>query len=521
MNTFRIAAALWCVAQVALVAQDDKAKVAEAVETARKAYDAGRYEEADRAFDAVALPALESFDAMLLRARIGYALGEWGKASTYADNAAKLDPSNVDAWMLAGQARFMGGEEAKLDGRSTVGRISGFYEQAIDAFDKALALKPGDAKAAEILDWKGHAAFWSDEVSKTEGRLKDSADAFEAAVKLDPEAGDSWWALARTEFKRQNKARALEAITKGLAAKRTSDSTGPLLAQMLSDVYVPEKKFEEAVAAMKGWAAAQPRNPAPYVWSGFFRTKQGRDDEAIPLFVKAWEISEKTAADAAYELGQAYLRKGDEAKAVEAFTNAWKARREGWNFGVSPVDLIVDVGARKFLEGKHAEGIAFIEKHALPIAADDWRVHNSLGLFYRDWPDRKTRKEHDAKALQHYAKAAELVVKVPDEQLSRNWKSRVINDLGVIHHFHYGDVDKGLAKYREALEWDPTWVDALENAGLCLNKLGKYEEARALFKKVLEIEEPDPNNPGKTHRPWAGRRVTLQGLAEAEKNLKK
>ena len=62
--------------------------------------------------------------------------------------------------------------------------------------------------------------------------------------------------------------------------------------------------------------------------------------------------------------------------------------------------------------------------------------------------------------------------------------------------------NKGLAlynlgKYEEAIEWydkvlkiDPNDVNALNNKGLALNNLGKYQEAIEWYDKALEI---DPN----------------------------
>ena len=83
----------------------------------------------------------------------------------------------------------------------------------------------------------------------------------------------------------------------------------------------------------------------------------------------------------------------------------------------------------------------------------------------------------------------------------------MLNDTGVIYDYQLGNVEKGVEYYRQALQNDPEYKDALENLGLCFNKLGKYEEAIPLFQKVLDQE--------------GGRVVSRRGMSEAKKAVEK
>ena len=83
----------------------------------------------------------------------------------------------------------------------------------------------------------------------------------------------------------------------------------------------------------------------------------------------------------------------------------------------------------------------------------------------------------------------------------------MLNDTGVIYDYQLGNMEKGLDYYRQALQHDATYIDALENLALCFNKLGKYEEAIPLFQKVLEQD--------------GGRAVARRGMSEAKKAVDK
>lgn len=502
MKSTTFGAALALVLAVATPAQDDKKKLADAVDAARKAYDAGRYDEADRCFDPVATLAVGDFDAMLLRARVNLAREEYGRAVTFADNALKIDPKSLDALRLSGEAFFAAGDAARNDGRSSDSRVKSFYDNCAEAFDKAIAIKPDDA---DLWEWKGHAKYWAGEE-----RWKDSSAAFEKAIELKPDRGDAYNGLARTELARQNKARALEIAAKGLLCKDLSDATAADLARVVFQGYGPAQKFDEASAAFKAWSEAHPKDPAPYVWMGYVKAVANRDDDAIPLYVKAFELSDKKNSLAAYELGMAFFRKNDFEKSAEWHRSALAAQPAGWGAEDGPLMQIIACGNEFVKKGDFAKAVQIAEKNALPFAGDSWRVLNTLGLWNRDWADSLGRRGDAAKAkneaaLKHYAKAVEVVLKDPNA--SANWKARLINDLGVIHDYQFGDLEKGVKEYRRALEFDPEWIDALENLGLAMNKLAKYEEAIPLFKKALE-QEPQ-------------RGVSRRGLAEAEKKLKK
>lgn len=525
MKLFTFAAALLVFAwPSAAIAQDDE-KLKEAVKTARKAYEAERFDEADRAFEGLAAAAQQNFDAMYLRAQISFALGEFGKAVTFSDVALKLDGKSLDAWKLSGNALFASGDEAKADGRSSSGRVTGFYMNAAMAFEKAAELKPDDA---ELREFVGHSYYWVGE-----DKLDASAKAFEKAIAMRPESADAYFGLARTlsavadfeqrvaeDQKSEAKKAAAEAVRlksvetagKGLLVKTLLPATAEELARLAFNGAATGGKLDPAYAAFKAWAEAHPKSSTAHVWAGFVKVKMLEDAAAVEHFQKAWDLSAKKNEVAVYELGMAARRAGDLEKSCEMLAMAHDLRADGWG-EFSPLVMISDAANVHIESRDYAKGIALAEKYGVPRGDKSWALHGNLGLWYRDWADStggrggkgEEAKTRNTAALKHYAKAAELVVK--DEAAPASKKAQLVNDLGVIHHYQFGDWEKGLKEYRRALTFDGESIDPLENLGICLNKLGKYEEAAEQFRKVLK-QQPR-------------RMVAARGLAEAEGKLKK
>lgn len=526
MKATAIAAAAFLCCAAVLPAQDD-AKLKEAVEAARKAYAAERYEEADRALAAVAEAAAANFEAMFLRAQVVYALGEWGKAITFSDNALKLDAKSVEAWTLLGNAAYAAGEAAKTDGRSSSARVTGFYQNSADAFGKASELKPDDGT---LFEYRGLALFWVGE-----DKLDQSAAALEKAVQLRADVADPYYGLARTLFAKAEsekkiandtksgersaaadefRQKAVATAAKGLTVKELVPAVADDLAKLVYNDAKAQSRPEVAYEAFKAWIAAHPKSSSAHVWAGFVKAEAKEEAEATAHFTQAWEVSGKKNEVAAYELGRAAQRAGQPEKAAEWFGLAHDLRPDGWGEW-SPIIMIADA-ANTYVERRDfAKGIALAEKFGLPRGEKSWQLHGNLGLWYRDWADTiggrrgggnsSEAKPKNESALKHYQKAVDLVLK--DENAPASKKAQLVNDLGVIHHYQLGNMEKGLKEYRRALEIDPESIDPIENLGLCLNQLGKYEEAAALFKKALK-QQP-------------GRMVSRRGLNEAEKHLKK
>jgi len=65
--------------------------------------------------------------------------------------------------------------------------------------------------------------------------------------------------------------------------------------------------------------------------------------------------------------------------------------------------------------------------------------------------------------------------------------AEVRHNLGLLYH-NRGDLDKAMAKYRDALELKPDFAEALLNLGNALNTTGEEDAARSNWLRALELK---------------------------------
>jgi tetratricopeptide (TPR) repeat protein len=486
-----------------LVAQDgadQKARLPEAVAAAQKAYDAGDFDAADDALRAVASAVHDDFKAVMLRSRVNFALAEFGKAATYAQRAAELDPKSYDAHMQAGLSLFQQAEATKSSALNSGTRVAGFYESAITEFEAALKITADDPVA---LLSKARCLFWLD-------RVPDAITIYEQLRKIRPQDPEPCLYIAQAHLAKGNADGALKVAVEGLVCKDPSTVRGDL-AQLVFGVLNPAGKYPEMTEAFKAWTTAHPSDPQAWLWLGYTRfmeNKEKNQDEALAHYQKGFEVSGKKHGGCALEAGNLLVQKGELAKAAEWYGLALRAQPEWPDYNAGPLPRLSFIAAQFVNKRDFAKALELLETNALPAGEYDWNTMNNLGLFYRDWADSKKgpdAKPRNEKSLAYYLKASKLVVDDPSADGSK--RAAVLNDTGVIYHYNMGNMEKGLEYYREALQHDPKWKDALENVGVCFNLLGKYEEAIPMFEKVLE-QEP-------------ARAKSRNGLAEARKAVLK
>jgi tetratricopeptide (TPR) repeat protein len=476
---------------------DTKAKLEQAVAAARKAYESGSFEQAEDLLRGAASAVHDDAKAVLLRAKVNFELGEFGKASAFAERAAELDANDFDARFLAGKAKFQQAEALKGSPLNSGSRVNGFYESALGDFDKALKIKPDNLEAQSS---KAQALFWLD-------RVPEAMKIYEDLKKAKPDDPEPYLRIAQAQQLARNDDAALKAAIAGLTTKGPSNLRGDL-ATIMFNILGPRQKYAELFAAFKAWSAAHPQDPLAYLWMGYTRFMERNVEEAITHYQKGFEISGKKHGGLALELGNAFMQKGDLAKAAEWYGTALKVQPEWPDYKAGPLWMLNGVAGTFVQKLEFQKAIEALEKNAFPAGNADWHTLNNLGLFYRDWAGRGKKaegKSKNEKSLEYYLKASKLVLE--DQSATPSEKAQVLNDTGVIYDYQLGNIEKGVESYRQALQNDPEYRDALENLGLCFNKLGKYEEAIPLFQKVLDQD--------------GGRAVSRKGMAEAKKAVEK
>ena len=239
------------------------------------------------------------------------------------------------------------------------------------------------------------------------------------------------------------------------AAYDLSPDRADLLPRLV-DVYIKQDMVIEAGVAARLARTDHPDKAGTWIATGKVHEQNGKFEEAVAAFQKAYEIEK--IDDVRVAIGNLYMRLGNDKEAS-------KWLKEGLGEGAKP-EVVYNYAVSLMREKKfHA---------AIP----------SLRTVTRERPDLvqgwvalaqclETTKQYSL-AIEPYEKALELK---QDPKLA----------------FHLGSVaadakqyDKAIAAYQAALELDPTYVKARYNLSLTFMDAGRYEEAVESFDRMIE-----------------------------------
>ena len=184
-------------------------------------------------------------------------------------------------------------------------------------------------------------------------------------------------------------------------------------------------------------------------------------DNAIRCFSEAIRI-EPNSAPAYYMRGLSYYYKGKEDLAMADFTKAIELDPKN-------VDAYYYRGVSHYYRSEFDLSIADYNK-ALELNPNYSDAHCDLGLVFYE-----TKKYEDA--LSHYDTAVRLNPKF--------W--RAYFNRALIHYYYKVDTNKALDDLNRAIENNPNYARAYDLRGSVYQEMGKIEEAKANYKKALEI----------------------------------
>jgi tetratricopeptide (TPR) repeat protein len=525
----------------------EKGKAQEAIEQAKKARSEGRHEAALTLLEEVFAAISNDAQAMYLLADSAVKSANYDKAVTYSVKAVDLDPKNPEVHVIAASAFFNRAEEAKQQPGATEAKINSYFEDALSFTKGALALRSDDAgtwalqgelefllsqfkdsagsylKAVDLQPGNVSWLYYAARGHRFAGNFGTAVEIMEKAIALQPDQG--WLYREKGNILASSGAptapeEACLAYGAALKAKSIDDQTRLDAPRAISGL-LAQTKPTEARLLIEGWAQAHPKDVYAWWWLGWYDLQAKNFEAGLKNFAKAFEISGNSQADAAVMAGDceaqlAGITQGGDKVDLSRLEKAasWMVKAgsvKGWQWpdrNADPVHkLLFALGGPLVDAGRMQEAASLVEKHALTFAKDDYRPYNSLGFLYREIGSAAGRgtkaKELWSKSREYYIRASELVVKDPNSD--NPTKAQVLNDTGLMYHYHFDDIAKGVEYYKKALGFDSEYGDALENLGICLNKLGKYEEAAGLLEKLLKLQ------PGRT--------VALRELEKAKKGM--
>ena len=224
----------------------------------------------------------------------------------------------------------------------------------------------------------------------------------------------------------------------------------------LVDVYIKQDMILEAGVAARLARSDHPEKAGTWIATGKVHEKNGKLEEAVTAFEKAYEIEK--IDDLRVAIGNLHMRLGNDKEASQ-----WL--KEGIGDGAKP-EVVYNYAVSLMREKKFHAAIPSLRKvtRERPDLVQGW-VALAQCL--------QTTKQY-SQAIEPFEKALELK---PDPKMA----------------FHLGSVsrkakkyDKAIAAYQTALELDPGYVKARYNLSLTFMDTKRYEEAVESFDKMVE-----------------------------------
>lgn len=185
---------------------------------------------------------------------------------------------------------------------------------------------------------------------------------------------------------------------------------------------------------------------------------KGNKDEALLAYLQGHKLAPNNAS--------VLLRLGRLHRDRQELELAEQALR--WVLELQPngAEARVALGLVKLDQRDRSSAEQLLEE-ALRLDPDRWAAHDGLGVL------ADLRGDHGV-ALVHYEAALKI-----------NPAPIVLNNLGYSHYLA-GDLERARSLFQQALSTDPSFQRAQYNLALVTAKLGLYQEALALFGRLME-----------------------------------
>jgi tetratricopeptide (TPR) repeat protein/WD40 repeat protein len=387
--------------------------------------------------------------------------------------AVKLDPKYIYAYQQTGWAYYSLDDnetaetyfqktlEIAPDDEDTYATYGNFlddidrYEEAISMYLKAVELNPEYYWAWKQLGWAYH--YSGDEVKAEEALIKGAV--------LAAKKSDAWYYANLGDFY-QNQ---LDDNNKALDAYQRAIETDPRYIyayQQMGRAYYSLEDYRTAETYFKKTLEIAPDDEDTYATYGNFLDDIDRYQEAISMYLKAVELNPEYYW-AWKQLGWAYHEAGDEVKAEEALV-------KGAVLAAKKSDAWYYANLGDFYRNQLDDNNKALQSYLKAVEIDPgyYWAWNRLGWAYHAAGD-------DVKAEEALVKGAVLAAKKSDA-----WYYANLGD------FYKDDLDKPLSaveSYLKAIEIDPGYTYAYQQAGWAYNSLGEQKTADTYFKKALEI----------------------------------
>ena len=397
----------------------------------------------------------EDVDTWFSRGVASEKISKYEEAIQAYDKALEINPKFFYAW----------------DGKGNILSKMGRYEEAIHSYYKALEINPEYANS-----WDGR----GDVLSKL-GRYIEAIQSYDKALEINPGYLDSWYSKGNVLYMLGRYEEAIQAYDKALEINpeyvNSWYSKGNVLYKL--------GKYEEAIQAYDKALKINPEYVNSWYSKGNVLYKLGKYEEAIQAYDKALEINPK--------FFYAWDGKGNVLYMLGRYEEAIQAYDKALEINPEYVNSLYNKGNVLYKLGKYEEAIQAYDKtlEINPKYVNSWdgrgNVLSKLGRYIE--------------AIQAYDKTLEIN---PEYANSWDGKGDVLNKLG--------RYIEAIQAYDKALEINPKYVNSWHSRGATFEKISRFEEAIQSYDKALEI------NP-KFFYAWDGKGNVLSKLGRYEEAI--
>lgn len=461
---------------------------------------AGRVAEAEQVYKLLLQEQPHAIDALNLLGALTYDDRRFAEAQDYFETVLTLQPGaeshNSMGIVLKAQGKYAEAIEhyqkalalkphqpEVLSNLGNVLKETGELEAAIAAYQEAIALNPAYAEAHNNLGiaYKDQQQLESAvacyetamrlkpnyaEAYHNLGivlRLQDKLDAaiayFEQAIALKPTYAEAYTSLGST-LQQQGKLEAAIAQYQRLIELQpdSADSFNNLALALQQ-----QQQTEAAIAAFQQALTLRPNFPGVLNNLGNLLLENKRLDEAIAAYQQAIE-QRPNYPEAMNNLGNALQQKGDLEGAVAQYRQALELRP-------TFVEALSNLGAVLKDQNQLAESITCLEQ-AISLSPGIGEIYNNLGNAYQE-------QKRVEEAIACYRKAVELK---PD-------MAEVHSNLGNMLQY-VGEFEAAFDHFQQAIALQPDFAGVYNNLGIAYRNAGQVEAAFAAYDRALELN-PD------------------------------
>ena len=405
--------------------------------------------------------------------------GDYPHAVDLAQRAVQAAPNDPQMWFLLGYAA----------------RLSKKYPESVDAYSNGLRLSPSSADGLSGMAQTYHAM----------GRNQEAESLLKQVLSADPKQVNDALLLGDLYIRSANYSAAIEALTR--AERVRPDARSELL---LAVCYEHLKQFDLADQYFKAARKRAPANPDIERSLGGYLREVGR----YPDSIKVLESIRNPRPDLTAEIAYTYQLAGKADDAARLYAQAANDLPNDMALQLAAAQAYASIGifekAQSFLARAKEIDPNHYRLHAIraEVSSAENRIQDAVReyqLALAGLPDQPV--EGPLYSIQLHLTLMELYRSERDEQAAHQQLATAQNEISHVDpqrpdraaflrlraliRMNAGDLEGALNDANEAINIDSHDPNGLQIGGDVLVKLGRVEDAIAVYKKILVLS---PNN---------------------------